>query len=164
MIYQSPVGDILIKATDEALTSLHFLTEVERADILEHETATQPSILDTASAQLDEYFAGNRHDLSIPLHLGSTVFMQEVWSALMNIPYGETRTYGEIAASIGRPKAARAVGMACNRNPIALFIPCHRVVGANGSLVGFRGGVNIKEKLLALEAEGKGQVKKSRNK
>ena len=153
MIYQSPVGDILIKATDEALIELHFLTEVERTDILEQEIEVQSSILDMVSAQLDEYFAGNRRDFAVPLHLGGTAFMQDVWSALMNIPYGQTRAYGEIAASIGRPKAARAVGMACNRNPIALLIPCHRVVGANGDLVGFRGGTHIKEKLLALETE-----------
>ena len=154
MIYQSAIGDILIKATDEAIIELHFLTEEERADIMEDETETHSSILDTALIQLDEYFAGERRDFSIPLHLGGTPFMQEVWNALMNIPYAQTRRYGEIAASIGRPKAARAVGMACNRNPIALFIPCHRVIGANGSLVGFRGGIDIKEKLLALEAKG----------
>jgi len=151
MIYHSGVGDILMRATDEALIELRFLTANERAGISGRETEIHSSILGTASAQLDEYFKGDRRDLSVPLYLGSTPFMQEVWGALMNIPYGETRRYGEIAASIGRPKAARAVGMACNRNPVALFIPCHRVVGANGNLVGFRGGVDIKEKLLALE-------------
>jgi methylated-DNA-[protein]-cysteine S-methyltransferase len=152
MIYQSPVGDILVKATDKALTQLYFLTEAERPDMVLRDI--ESSILDKASTQLDEYFAGNRRDLSIPLHFGGTPFMQEAWEALRTIPYGQTRAYGEIAASIARPKAARAVGMACNRNPISLFIPCHRVVGSNGNLVGFRGGTHIKEKLLALEAEG----------
>jgi len=164
MIYQSPVGDILLKATDKALIQLHFLTEAERENIVERDSGTQSSILNAALTQLDDYFAGKRHDISVPLHLGGTPFMQEVWSALINIPYGQTKTYGEIAASIGRPKAARAVGMACNRNPIALFVPCHRVVGANGNLVGFRGGTHIKEKLLALEAENKKQVKTSKKK
>jgi len=132
MIYRSEVGDILMKTTDEALIEFHFLTAFEQADISGSEIETHSSILDTAVAQLDEYFAGDRRDLSVPLHLDSTMFMQEVWGALMNIPYGQTRRYGEIAASIGRPKAAR-------------------VVGANGNLVGFRGGIDIKEKLLELE-------------
>ena len=162
MLYQSSIGDILIRAEEEAIIGLHFLTGAERTDILECEI--EPSILGEASAQLDEYFAGNTRYLSIPLHVGGTTFLREVWNALMNIPYGQTRTYGEVAASIGRPKAARAVGMACNRNPISLFIPCHRVVGATGNLVGFRGGIHIKERLLALEAENKEQVKTPKKK
>jgi len=141
-----------MKATDEALIGLHFLENAEKGNILENEVGTGSPLLNEASAQLDDYFAGNRRTFSVPFHLVGTAFMQEVWSALMDIPYGQTRRYGEIAAFIGRPKAARAVGMACNRNPIALFIPCHRVVGVHGNLVGFRGGIEIKEKLLALES------------
>ena len=151
MIYHSDIGDILLKATDTVLIGLHFLTEEEK-DALECEMVSPSPVLKETSAQLDEYFAGNRRVFSVPAKPAGTTFMQEVWDALMKIPYGQTRRYGEIAASIGRPTASRAVGMACNRNPIALIIPCHRVIGAKGDLVGFRGGIHIKEKLLALES------------
>ena len=152
MIYNSDIGEILIRANDEALIELRFLTEAEKTDILKTENDSSSPILKEVSVQLDEYFAGSRREFSVPLNVGGTEFMEEVWNALVAIPYGQTKKYGEIAASVGRPKAARAVGMACNRNPIALIIPCHRVVGSKGSLVGFRGGIDIKEKLLALES------------
>ncbi|MDR2855391.1 MAG: methylated-DNA--[protein]-cysteine S-methyltransferase [Methanomicrobiales archaeon] len=152
MIYHTAIGDILLKTTDEALIGLHFLTQEEK-DVFEGDTDSPSPILRETSAQLDEYFAGKRRVFSVSTKPAGTTFMQEVWDALMKIPYGQTRRYGEIAASIGRPTASRAVGMACNRNPIALIIPCHRVIGAKGDLVGFRGGVDIKEKLLALESE-----------
>ena len=101
--------------------------------------------------QLEEYFAGKRKTFDLPLVPKGTEFQQKVWKALQEIPYGETRTYGEIAAAIGNPKAARAVGMANNKNPIGIIIPCHRVVGANGKLVGYAGGMEKKEFLLELE-------------
>ena len=152
MIYNSDIGEILIRANDEALIELRFLTEAEKTDVLKTENDSSSPILKEVSVQLDEYFAGDRREFSVPLNVAGTEFMEEVWNALVAIPYGQTKKYGEIAASVGRPKAARAVGMACNRNPIALIIPCHRVVGSKGSLVGFRGGIDIKEKLLALES------------
>ena len=101
--------------------------------------------------ELREYFAGTRRAFTLPLAPAGTPFQQEVWAALREIPYGETRTYGQIAARIGRPKACRAVGMANNRNPIGIVVPCHRVVGASGALVGYAAGLAVKESLLRLE-------------
>lgn len=108
-------------------------------------------LLDAAEAQLREYFAGARRTFDLPLAPHGTEFQQRVWAALRAIPYGETRTYGELAAAIGSPNASRAVGMANHRNPIPIIIPCHRVIGANGTLTGYAGGLEIKRKLLALE-------------
>lgn len=103
-----------------------------------------------AKQQLAEYFAGQRQAFDLPLRMQGTPFQQKVWAALRN-PYGETRSYGQIAAQVGNPKAGRAVGMANNRNPIAIIVPCHRVIGANGSLTGYAGGLSVKQELLALE-------------
>lgn len=108
-------------------------------------------VLAQAAAQLAEYFAGQRQSFTIPLAPRGTPFQQEVWRALCAIPYGQTRSYGQLAAALGRPSAARAVGGACRRNPIWLMIPCHRVVGASGSLTGYAGGLERKKALLALE-------------
>ena len=104
-----------------------------------------------APAQLREYFAGTRRTFDLPLAPRGTAFQQRVWAALRAIPYGETCTYGELAAAIGSPSASRAVGMANHHNPIPIVIPCHRVIGANGTLTGYAGGLEIKRKLLALE-------------
>ena len=101
--------------------------------------------------QLSEYFSGIRTEFDIPLSLKGTPFQMLVWQELRRIPYGQTRTYGEIATAIGKPGAARAVGTACNRNPIWLLIPCHRVVGKNGSLTGYAGGLDMKHQLLMME-------------
>ena len=101
--------------------------------------------------ELAEYFAGTRRSFTVPLRPKGTAFQLRVWDALLNIPYGETRSYGEIAKAIGCPRGARAVGMANNRNPIIIMIPCHRVIGANGKLVGYAGGLHSKEALLRLE-------------
>ena len=108
-------------------------------------------LLGQAKQQLAEYFAGQRQAFDLPLRMQGTPFQQKVWAALREIPYGETRSYGQIAAQVGNPKASRAVGMANNRNPIAIIVPCHRVIGANGSLTGYAGGLSVKEELLALE-------------
>jgi methylated-DNA-[protein]-cysteine S-methyltransferase len=102
--------------------------------------------------QLDAYFAGELRDFDLQLAPAGTPFQQQVWSALRAIPYGETASYGEIASTVGQPGAARAVGGANNRNPIAIIVPCHRVIGAGGSLTGYGGGLERKRKLLALEA------------
>ena len=101
--------------------------------------------------QLSEYFAGKRDSFDIPIKTQGTDFQEKVWNALKQIPYGETRSYKDIAIAIGKPKAMRAVGMANNRNPIMIVIPCHRVIGANGQLIGYGGGLDVKEKLLTLE-------------
>lgn len=110
-----------------------------------------PPLLRRAAEELGEYLAGRRHDFTVPLDPRGTDFQRQVWQALRSIPYGETRTYGQIAEQIGRPHAARAVGMANNRNPIAILIPCHRVIGSDGSMTGYAAGIAIKERLLALE-------------
>lgn len=105
--------------------------------------------------QLTEYERGARKVFDLPLHLVGTEFQKQVWNALLEIPYGETRTYQEIAIRIGKPKAVRAVGGACNRNPIGIIVPCHRVIGKNGSLTGYAGGLSYKELLLNHEKDGK---------
>lgn len=105
--------------------------------------------------QLTEYENGKRKVFELPLHLIGTDFQKQVWNALLEIPYGETRSYQEIAVRIGKPKALRAVGGACNRNPIGIIVPCHRVIGKNGSLTGYAGGLSYKELLLKHEKDGK---------
>lgn len=118
--------------------------------------ADQPEdpVLRETVRQLDEYFAGKRREFSIPLKTHGTAFQERVWGALRSIPYGETRTYGQIAAQVGNSKASRAVGGANHNNPILILTPCHRVIGADGSLTGFGGGLDVKEALLALEKTG----------
>ena len=118
------------------------------------ERAPEPELIRRAFAQIEEYLAGRRTRFDLPLHAEGTPFMRRVWDALCAIPYGQTRSYKEIATAIGRPGAMRAVGMANSRNPIALIIPCHRVIGANGALTGFASGVDLKQRLLDLEAGG----------
>jgi len=112
-------------------------------------------LTDKTASELKEYFSGRRKSFDIPLAPQGTQFQRNVWDALCQIPYGETRTYKEIAKAIGKPNASRAVGMANNKNSILLLIPCHRVIGSNGSLVGYAGGIDIKEKLLQLEQNNK---------
>lgn len=110
-----------------------------------------PPLLRRAAEELGEYLAGRRRDFTLPLDPCGSDFQRQVWQALRNIPYGETRTYGQIAEQIGRRRAARAVGMANNRNPIAILIPCHRVIGSDGSMTGYAAGIAVKKRLLALE-------------
>ncbi|QEY34806.1 methylated-DNA--[protein]-cysteine S-methyltransferase [Caproiciproducens galactitolivorans] len=114
-------------------------------------TVAETQLHREAFRQLKEYFAGTRREFSLPLSPEGTEFQKRVWKCLLSIPYGETRSYKQIAEMAGCPRGYRAVGMANNRNPIPIFIPCHRVIGANGSLVGYGGGLDIKKKLLRLE-------------
>ncbi|HPV01204.1 MAG TPA: methylated-DNA--[protein]-cysteine S-methyltransferase [Clostridiales bacterium] len=114
-------------------------------------TIGETPLIKEAAKQLGEYLEGKRKVFDIPIQLEGTPFQKAVWQALLGIPYGETRTYGEIARHIGNPKAARAVGMANNRNPVAVFVPCHRVIGADGRLVGYASGLDMKKRLLDLE-------------
>lgn len=108
-------------------------------------------ILTLAAQQLEEYFHGLRRDFTIPLKANGTQFQQQVWQALTHISYGITHTYKELAETIGKPKASRAVGSACNRNPLPIVIPCHRVIGSSGNLTGYAGGLELKAKLLKME-------------
>lgn len=114
-------------------------------------------LLDRTEREVREYFEGKRDSFDLPVKVNGTVFQEKVWEALKRIPYGETRSYGAVAAEVGSPKGARAVGMACNRNPVMLLIPCHRVVGSTGKLVGFAGGLPMKEYLLKLEKSSAGK-------
>lgn len=108
-------------------------------------------LLERAARELDEYFSGGRRSFTVPLSLGGTPFQRLVWQALKKIPYGQTRSYGDIARAVGRPKGFRAVGMANNRNPVLIMVPCHRVVGKDGGLTGFACGLGVKRYLLELE-------------
>lgn len=119
------------------------------AEVREEET----ELLARAVREMKEYFAGQRKVFELPLYMEGTEFQKKVWNALLQIPYGETKSYGEVADMIGNRKACRAVGMANNRNPLMILVPCHRVIGADGSLVGYGGGLYIKERLLKLERE-----------
>lgn len=126
------------------------IVRLTRADTIEgvHEPS---EVSQLARQQIEEYLAGSRKTFDFPCRLKGTAFQQSVWQALRAIPYGETRSYKEIATTIGKPTASRAVGMACNKNPIWIAIPCHRVVGANGALTGYAGGLDMKKELLTLE-------------
>lgn len=139
----SPAGVLTLTEDGGCITSLHLGGSGSANDA--------SPVLDEAEKQLQEYFAGTRRSFDLPLAPAGTPFQRAVWDALRAIPYGETRTYAQIAEAIGNPNACRAVGMANNRNPIAILIPCHRVIGANGSLTGYAGGLDVKERLLALE-------------
>ncbi|GAA0076280.1 methylated-DNA--[protein]-cysteine S-methyltransferase [Clostridium sp. CTA-5] len=145
--YQTDIGEIGIAENGNAITNLYF----ERIDLKDNFNLSETKLIKEAYSQLKSYLLGDRKDFALPLQLEGTDFMMKVWSSLTLIPYGETCTYGEVAKSIGNEKASRAVGLANNRNPIPIFIPCHRVIGANGKLVGYSGGIDIKKYLLNLE-------------
>lgn len=158
--YETSIGRIGIADNGKAITRLMFASNEEADRLLPagdaspaaYQVAETP-LIKKASVQLKEYLDGKRVAFDVPLYLEGTEFQKAVWEALKEIPYGETRSYGQIAERIGRPKACRAVGMANNRNPVAIIVPCHRVIGSDGKLVGYGGGMEIKEKLLALERE-----------
>jgi methylated-DNA-[protein]-cysteine S-methyltransferase len=149
----SPIGELLVLGDAESVHKLLMNGDGSFDDRKSGLTQDQAAFA-TTIAQLDEYFAGDRDSFDLPLEPEGTEFQRAVWNALAEIPYGETRSYGQIAASVGRPKAARAVGMANNRNPIAVIVPCHRVIGAGGALVGYAGGLDRKTWLLDHEAAG----------
>jgi len=147
--FVNPVSTLRITENGQAITSVYFTINhpLPPPDAEANET---PLIKETCR-QLSEYFAGKRTVFDVPLETNGTDFQRRVWRALCTIPYSETRSYGQIASIINCPEGARAVGMANNRNPISIIIPCHRVIGANGSLTGYAAGVAIKEKLLQIE-------------
>ena len=143
----TPLGKVSIAQTDCAISHIFF----GDADDLSGYEYRETTLLKEAHIELHEYFTGLRTQFDVPLAPRGTAFQESVWAALCTIPYGETRSYKDIAIQIDNPDAMRAVGMANNRNPIPIIIPCHRVIGANGSLVGYGGGLHIKEFLLELE-------------
>ena len=155
----SPVGQLTLVARDGKLSAI--LWETERANRVRlgelHEANNSPVLLE-AQRQLQEYFAGTRNQFTLELDFTGTDFQKQVWQALLTIPFGETRSYSQIAQQIGNPKAVRAVGAANGRNPISIIAPCHRVIGASGELTGFAGGLQAKQYLLALEGTGQAQL------
>ena len=148
----TPIGELLLAGEDGALSMVGFPKGSMRREP-EPDWIFNEKPLADARAQLSEYFAGDRKEFDLPLKLNGTEFQVSVLEALLNIPYGQTTSYGEIARRIGRPKAVRAVGAANGRNPIPIVVPCHRVIGSTGDLTGFGGGLDTKEALLRLEAE-----------
>lgn len=143
-----PFGRFGVEEKEGAFTHLYLNPAGAVLPAEERETP----LLAEAMRQLAEYFAGERREFELPLAPEGTPFMRRVWAELVKVPYGATATYGEIAERIGNPGGSRAVGLANNRNPIAIIIPCHRIIGSSGKLVGYAGGVELKERLLALES------------
>lgn len=147
--FSSPVGTLTLTEEEGALTGLYF------GRLSRQGQEVLSPVLEETARQLSEYFSGKRREFSLPLSPKGTEFQLRVWRALETIPYGETRSYGDMARLIGSPKACRAVGMANHRNPISIIVPCHRVVGANGSLTGYGGGLDAKRFLLDLEQKNR---------
>ena len=142
--YSFPIGSVTVGYEDDAVVSLKISPSAGVSD--------NPSLFsDQVAMELQEYFEGKRTRFTFPLCLDGTDFQKAVWQALLGIPYGQTRTYSQVAAAIGRPKASRAVGIACSKNPIWIAVPCHRVIGKNNALTGYAGGLDLKQKLLNLE-------------
>lgn len=146
----SPVGALLLARDDVGITGL-YLPAGKNAISPRADWVRDDAAFDDVRAQLGEYFAGTRRAFELPLHPAGTAFQQQVWTALRDIPYGQTASYGATAAAIGTPSAARAVGLANGQNPISIVVPCHRVIGANGSLTGYGGGLDAKRWLLSHE-------------
>ncbi|CAN7318696.1 methylated-DNA--[protein]-cysteine S-methyltransferase [Variovorax sp. LjRoot84] len=149
---ESPLGGITLAATDEGLAGVWFDRQRHWPDTSGWQPDAKHPVLREAGAQLADYFAGKRHHFDLPLDLShGTGFQQAVWQALLAIPAGRTISYGALSAGIGKPAAVRAVGAAVGRNPISVIVPCHRVLGTNGSLTGYAGGLERKSALLELE-------------
>jgi len=148
----SPLGSVTLAATDKGLAGLWFDRQRHWPDMTGWQIDPEHPVLRLAAGQLEAYFAGTRHDFDLPLDLShGTAFQQAVWQALLAIPAGRTTSYGALSAGIGNPAAVRAVGAAVGRNPISVIVPCHRVLGTDGSLTGYAGGLERKSALLELE-------------
>jgi methylated-DNA-[protein]-cysteine S-methyltransferase len=147
----SPVGPLFLAASEKGLMRLEFESRVMQLDSRRVQLRESKRALAAYLGELDEYFAGDRRDFSVPLDLRGTDFQLACWRALLAIPYGETRSYADVARAIGHPQAFRAVGMSNNRNPVAIIVPCHRVIASSGSLCGYGGGLDTKRMLLDLE-------------
>ncbi len=144
---ESPIGELILCQEEGFITRLILPGE----DFVHGGTESSTGLLENAACQIREYFRGERKEFDLPLKPEGTDFMKQVWAQLLLIPYGKTASYGSVAASLGRPGASRAVGMANNRNPLPVLIPCHRVISSRGTLTGYRGGLKMKEFLLNLE-------------
>jgi methylated-DNA-[protein]-cysteine S-methyltransferase len=144
-VFQTKIGLVAIEDNGSEITDVNVISDDQNFEM------NETSLLKNAAQQLYEYLEGKRNSFDLPLNPKGTEFQKKVWAALCDIPYGETRSYKQIAECVGNSKACRAVGMANNKNPIMIFIPCHRVVGSDGSLTGYAGGLDMKEKLLLLE-------------
>ncbi len=155
-VADSFLGPILLVQSGPGIREIHFLKK-DSANLSDSFGKRSPSLLKPAKVEILDYLNGRRTSFSLRAETKGSPFQEKVWEALKTIPYGATRSYQEIAKQIGKPKAARAVGLACRRNPLPIIIPCHRVVGKNGDLTGYAGGLRIKEKLLTLESK-KGSI------
>jgi methylated-DNA-[protein]-cysteine S-methyltransferase len=157
-LIDSPVGDLKLVGNDNGLAAVLWAVERPRRVVLDivGERPEHPSLVDT-EFQLKQYFDGDRRAFDLTLNFQGTEFQKRVWSALLRIPFGETRTYRQIAVALGKPNACRAVGAANGRNPISIIAPCHRLVGTGGTLTGFAGGLEAKAYLLNFESAGGGQ-------
>ena len=154
----SPIGRLMLTSDGESLTGLYmnlYRNKPTKLPDLNGDWVQDSDIdpLPAAARQIKEYFSGMRRAFELPLRLNGTEFQQRVWRELLKIPFGETRTYGQLAKRLGNPNGSRAVGLANGRNPIAVIVPCHRVIGADGSLTGFGGGIERKEWLLSHEGQ-----------
>jgi len=147
MTMDSPIGRLLLAADEWGICEIRVL-KPEETQIKSGESSP---LLERAAQELREYFAGTRRTFDLPLLSSGTAFEQSVWRALESIPFGETKSYGQLAAQLGMPKAARAVGRACARNPLLIVVPCHRVIASSGALTGFAAGIEAKRLLLRLE-------------
>jgi methylated-DNA-[protein]-cysteine S-methyltransferase len=156
---ESPIGELLLVGDGHALHGLH-MQDGRTAVAVDPEWRLADEPFAEVRRQLSEYFDGERTTFDVPLAMAGTPFQRRVWSALREIPYGETTSYGELAGRLGRPSASRAVGLANGRNPIAVIVPCHRVIGSDGNLTGYGGGLERKRLLLDLEAAGSGPSSK----
>ena len=148
IMVESPLGVLIVTAQDGDVCSIALAKDGSGEAATEN---ADSEVLRNAARELNEYFAGKRTVFTFPMEPDGTPFQKSVWDALLKIPYGKTATYGQIAMAVGNPKGARAVGMACNKNPIWIAVPCHRVIGANGSLTGYALGMGMKQQLLTLE-------------
>jgi methylated-DNA-[protein]-cysteine S-methyltransferase len=156
-IMDSPIGQLVLVGSPVGLTEIRFTLDSE-TPTLDPGWQHNPEVFKDVIDQLQSYFAGARQTFTLPLDPQGTPFQRQVWTALQTIPYGKTISYGELAQSIGKPNAVRAVGAANGQNPLPIVIPCHRVIGSNGSLTGYAGGLHIKRLLLDLERQPAGQV------
>ena len=152
---KSPVGELKLIASDKGVAAILWENDnPKRVRIGPLREDNRHPVLLEAERQLEDYFAGKRKTFSLTLDSAGTEFQKKVWAALLTIPFGETRSYGQIARQIGHPKAVRAVGAANGKNPLSIIAPCHRVIGSNGRLTGFAGGLKVKARLLGLESDG----------
>ena len=154
--YEYPIGSIGVAEADGHIVKVFFVQKDQKSDrtrqSLEGFEKRETPLVKKCAKQLGEYFDGKRLEFDLPLFFEGTDFQRKIWALLLTIPYGKTRSYGDIAKQAGTPKGARAVGLANNRNPIAIICPCHRVIGSDGSLVGYAGGLAMKQQLLDMEA------------